>query len=128
MAYSASYTNSSKTITVTGVGYPVGNDKLIYATVSGFPTTISWDTGSGGTAPTYPSEIYVFGYIPDGVNATNYEDVWSFVLNPNGVWTLYGLSASTSGSSNHPTNYYMVGYDTINNITYTQQRTFTLTN
>jgi hypothetical protein len=127
MAFSATYTNSTKTIQVNGVkeGNPlVPNNKLIYATISGFPSTITWDTGSGGTAPTTPSEIYVFGYIPDGVDGKVYQDVWSFVLNPNGVWTLYGLNALLSDT--HATNYYMVGYDTVNQITYTQTGTFTL--
>jgi len=110
-------------------------DELYYTTLRGYTTTgtggvtsptswfITWDqttstTGyANGVAPTIPSEIYVGGYLTAGGNA--YSDVWNFVLKPNGIWTLTAVKATAS--TTHPTEVFFVGYDNVNNLTYTKQ-------
>jgi hypothetical protein len=119
---------------------------IVAATTSGgttySPTNwfISWEQNSStagysnGVAPTIPSEIYVGGYLVAGKTGTTanvYDDTWNFILEPNGLWFLRCVRsiASTEGStpdSNHPTELYMVGYDSVNNLTYTKQGIFLL--
>lgn len=110
-------------------------DQLYYTTLQGYTLTgsggtlsstswfITWDQTTStvgyanGVAPTIPSEIYVGGYLVTSGNI--YNDVWNFVLKPNGIWTLTVVKATTS--TTHPTEAFFVGYDNVNNLTYTKQ-------
>lgn len=113
---------------------------IVGATASGgttySPTNwyISWEQTTStagyanGVAPIIPSEIYIGGYLVAGRTGSLgniYDDTWSFILEPNGLWYLRCVNSSAaSPNTNHPTELYMVGYDSVNNLTYTKQGIF----
>ena len=127
----ATYSEASGAGTLTIPSVTV--DQLYYTTLRGYTTTgtsgvispsswfITWDQTSStigyanGVLPTIPSEIYINQY---PTNTTN-SDVFNFVLKPNGIWTLNFVKASTTGT--HPVSVFFVGYDNVNNLTYTKQ-------
>ena len=127
----ATYSESSGAGTLTIPSATV--DYLYYTTLRGYTTTgtggvtspsswfITWDqststTGyANGVSPTVPSEIYINQY---PTNTTN-SDIFNFVLKPNGIWTLNFVKAYATAT--HPVSVFFVGYDNINNLTYTKQ-------
>ena len=129
----AIYSESAGAGTLALGGYTTNTDLLLYTTLKGYTTTgtggvlsstswcITWDqttstTGyANGVAPTIPSEIYINQY---ATNTTN-SDVFNFVLKPNGIWTLNFVKADTT--TTHPVSVFFVGYDNVNNLTYTKQ-------
>jgi len=138
----AKYSESSGagTLTVQAGGGAVVTNTLYYvnlvgATVSGgsvYSSTswaITWEQNTStvgyanGVAPVIPSEIYVGEYEP---TYKTYNDVYNFILKPNGIWTLTFVKSSTTDSSNHPQSLFFVGYDNVNNLTYTKQVTFSI--
>jgi len=138
MAFStvtAKYSESAGagTLTVQAGGGTVAADQLYYVTLTGYTTTgtggvlspsswfITWEQTTStvgyanGVAPSVPSEIYINQY---PTNTTN-NDIYNFVLKPNGLWTLTFVKASTT--TTHPVSVFFVGYDNVNNLTYTKQ-------
>jgi len=138
MAFStvtAKYSESSGagTLTVQAGGGTVTSDELYYVALTGYTTTgtggvlspsswfITWEQNTStigyanGVAPSVPSEIYIDQY---PTNTTN-NDIYNFVLKPNGLWTLTFVKASTT--TTHPVSVFFVGYDNVNNLTYTKQ-------
>jgi len=142
----ATYSEDSSTLAGTLAVYQGGTttltqDLLYYITVQGYTTAgtsgvlspaawfITWDQTAStagyanGVAPSIPSEIYVGGY--NTSTGDTYSDIWNFNLKPNGIWTLTAVKSSTTNSTAHPTEAFFVGYDSVNNLTYTKQLTFT---
>jgi hypothetical protein len=136
----AIYSESAGAGTLALSGYTTNTDLLFYTTLKGYTTTgtsgvtsptswfITWDqttstTGyANGVAPSVPSEIYINQY-PTSSTSTN-NDIYNFVLKPNGIWTLTFVKASTT--TTHPVSVFFVGYDNVNNLTYTKQVALTL--
>jgi len=134
----AIYSESAGAGTLALSGYTSNTDLVLYTTLKGYTTTgtggvtsptswfITWDqttstTGyANGVSPTIPSEIYINQY---PTNTTN-NDVYNFVLKPNGIWTLNFVKANATAT--HPVSVFFVGYDNVNNLTYTKQVALTL--
>ena len=130
MAVTASYLESTG-LTIAGQS---GTPALTYVTIIGSASNsplnwgITWDQTTStagyanGVAPMSPSEIYVDLYDPE--TSQNYSDIWNFSLKPNGLWSLTFLKSNVTASDNHPTGVYLVGYDYVNNLTYTKHAAF----